>query len=58
MKIRRKCNQMTKKDRTTIVLVGLASTPKADKRPRGTHTQKNRKNIADTIFLRKQQELQ
>jgi hypothetical protein len=33
-----------KKDRTTIVLVGLASTPKADKRPRGTHTQKNRKN--------------
>lgn len=33
---------MTKKkeDRTTIVLVGLASTPKADKRPRGTHTQK------------------
>ncbi len=52
---------MTKKEeRTTIVLVGLASTPKADKRPRGTHTQKNRKNpnIADTIFLRKQQELQ
>jgi len=44
MKIRRKCNQMTKKeDRTTIVLVGLASTPKADKRPRGTHTQKKQK---------------
>lgn len=51
---------MTKKkeDRTTIVLVGLASTPKADKRPRGTHTQKKQKktNIADTIFLRKQQQ--